>query len=76
VIDDPTLNQYNRPVDIRPIDAFDGGQRRLALRDKTCLMGKHHVSEAMFDTFSEAGKREYNMSAVCEPCFDQAFADD
>lgn len=66
---------YLHLPDRRPVDKVDGGARRAAIITKTCVIGQHPVTEDDFNKFTEAGKREFNISGSCEPCFDKAFAE-
>jgi hypothetical protein len=70
---DSLLDYYYVPVR-RPVDLLDSGARLRAIEEKVCRLGKHPVTEADFSAFTDAGKREYNLSGSCEGCFDRAFA--
>jgi hypothetical protein len=48
-----------------------GRTRQEALEQRVCIRCGENPT---FTT--EAGRREYEISAVCEPCFDAMFGDD
>lgn len=71
------------PADARP-DELTHGQRitrqlmpeMAALQDqKLCIMCQKPKPPEEQATWSEAGRREWNISGMCEPCFDGAFAE-
>lgn len=60
----------DQAVDEGYLDAF-GKTRSAALTERVCVSCGEHPT---FTT--EAGRREYDISGVCEPCFDRMFPDE
>jgi hypothetical protein len=72
------------PADARP-DELTHGQRitrglmpeLAALQDqRKCVMCREPKTPEQIATWSEAGQREWNISGMCEPCFDKAFEEE
>lgn len=48
-------------------------ERNAAVQSGTCLICKKPARERCY---SEAGLREFELSGMCEPCFDRTFEDE
>jgi len=54
--------------------AVCGTTRQAAHRRNACLICHKVISPAEFAAWTPAGRAEYGISGVCEPCFDAMFA--
>lgn len=62
------MNQLNEIID-KMAQEIHGMTKTEALAKKVCLECKQAITDASF--YSPRGRREYEISAYCEPCFDK-----